>query len=202
MPYTPKYTTLKSLMFKAANRLKINDETDTNIFTSTSIATQKIDDELVLSIIEEEENFLDHYLSLVYVMPLVNTHPILRKCIDGLVIGELLEIFYPYAGLDANLQQQNSMKVESLQIIRSITYSLNVHIPGMPLQASPLDRFHIQPIKLLGEVYKTTGIEEDEIPMYRSTFTGKKTQAEEEIENNCFDIEDIYKNVGTQIFIK
>lgn len=191
MPYTLKYTTLQSLQNKANNRLKILNATGTSIFNSTSVATQPVDEELLLGVAEEEEAYLDSFLQYVYALPLQNQHPILRKCVDGLVIAELLELFYAYAGMENNQQGQNSLKTEAYRIIRGLTFGINLPIPlqdfGMTQPHNM--NFDVTPIKLPGEVYRLDDTFENTIPTFRGTLVDVRTNPKEERDNNCFDVD-------------
>lgn len=192
--YELKYTTLKSLQYKAANRLKILDESNDSIFTQTSVATQPVDTEMLLSIAEEKESYLDYYLDFVYETPLKsNDHSPLRTIVDNLVIAELLEIFYPYVGMDGNITQQNGLIRDAYLLLRGLTYNLNINIPlGENLYAQTRENMRLVPIKLKGEVFKLTNLDDDSIPTPAPIITDVKTACV--VETNPFDIEDYYKN--------
>lgn len=195
MTYELKYTTLKSLQYKAGNRLKILDEFNDSIFTATSVATQKVDLDMLLSIAEEKENYLDYYLDYVYITPLKNNnHPPLRTIIDNLILADLLEIFYPYIGVDGSLTQQNGLIRDAYLLLRGLTYNLNINIPlGENLYAQSRENLRLIPIKLKGETFRTDRINDTNIPEYSGIITDVKTATQTSDTSNRFDIEQRYR---------
>jgi len=195
MTYELKYTTLKSLQYKACNRLKILDEFNDSIFTATSVATQKVDLDMLLSIAEEKENYLDYYLDYVYITPLKsNSHPPLRTIVDNLILADLLEIFYPYIGVDGNLTQQNGLIRDAYLLLRGLTYNLNINIPlGENLYAQSRENMRLIPIKLKGETFRTDRIDDTNIPEYSGIITDVKTATKLTNTSNRFDIEQHYR---------
>jgi hypothetical protein len=196
MTYEIKYTTLKSLQYKAGNRLKILDEFNDSIFTATSVATQKVDTDMLLSIAEEKEAYLDYYLDYVYITPLVsNNHPPLRTIIDNLIVAELLEVFYPYIGVDGSLTQQNGLIRDAYLLLRGLTYNLNINIPlGENLYAQSRENMRLIPVKLKGEVFRTDRIDDTNIPEYAGIVTDVKTNTQVTDTSNRFDIEHRYRH--------
>ena len=196
MTYELKYTTLKSLQYKAGNRLKILDEYNDSIFTATSVATQKVDEDMLLSIAEEKEAYLDYYLDYVYITPLVsNNHPPLRTIVDNLIVAELLEAFYPYIGVDGSLTQQNGLIRDAYLLLRGLTYNININIPlGENLYAQSRENLRLIPVKLKGEVFRTNHLEDSNIPEYAGIITDVKTATQVNDTSNRFDIECRYRH--------
>jgi hypothetical protein len=201
MSYTPKYTTLENISLKLNNRLKIEDPASNYAYEENALATQTVPPQLVENVIQEQEDFLDQYLALVYELPLVNTHLILRQCVDCLVISELLELFYPYTGMNNSGNNNAQLKVKGLNIIQALTHNINVFIP-YPGSGGvyPKEGFKIRPLILEGENLRLSAPIEM-IPENCNTITGNfvettKTTVGEGKEIQ-FDIEDQYKSTNS-----
>ena len=129
MPYTPKYTTTEKVGRKLKGRLSLQD---TEIFDTT----QSVDEFLLLDILEEQEYTLDLTLRQVYILPLRNSHPILRRIVDNLCVSELLSIHFlgqPY-GAGSDFSGLGAMaKQAAYQDINMLTIGLNISLPSQPI---------------------------------------------------------------------
>lgn len=154
--YKYQYTTTNSIMRKLRSRLRIT-QGGSNIYNTTNWINLGVDEDLVHQIILEQEDFLNMYLQMVYTLPLKNTHYILTKCIDGLVISELMKI-HSTSGAETSDPSGygGGLKQDSLNIIKSLTYDLNVAIPGLPPE--PKDRINTHTLILPGEDLLTSKI--------------------------------------------
>lgn len=85
--YSPIYTTLTAIQLRMQGRGNLN--LSNNPSSVASVGASKFDNRLVLSVIEETESWMDTFLSNLYVMPLLNRHPILHSIATKLVCGEL-----------------------------------------------------------------------------------------------------------------
>jgi hypothetical protein len=185
MSYTPRYTSLSSLMRKAYSRLKINDENGSFAYPETSINTNAVDENLVLDLIEENEDLLNSYLSQVYILPLQNKHTILKKCIDSLVLSDLMNVYFVPGGFGQSNDNGFAVtsRVEGLNIIRALTYNLNLYIPGIPSEQE--FRNKIQALILPNETQRKGY--RPSIAINSSTFVGnlpwKRSAAQEEVDD-------------------
>ncbi len=176
MTYIPLYTNFDSISRKLHSRLKVLNTNNT--FSYNSIASVEVDNNLVLDIIEENENLLNSYLGLVYVLPLNNVHPILKKCIDNLVIADLLLIYFSTTGMTDSQDVSGyglGSKQEGLQIIKCLTYDLNIMIPG--LDGNDKGNLKTSSIILPNETFITTYV--NSIPTNQSIYIGKLNNNDE-----------------------
>lgn len=189
MTYNPLYTTLDSISRKLQSRLKVLNTSNT--FSYNSIASVEVNNDLVLDLIEENESFLNSYLSLIYQLPLQNIHALLKKCIDNLVIADLILIYFNTTGINDN--QDNSgyglgSKQEGLQIIKCLTYDLNIVIPG--LEGSEKGNQKTNSIILQGENFRNNYV--NNIPVNQGIFVGKTKLWENKEDIIEFGIKDLY----------
>jgi hypothetical protein len=137
-----KYANLPRLKRKLKARLNISD-TDNNdsqnslneLYPSEPLGIT-VDPDLVNDVIEEQENFLDLILGQIYVLPLVNSHPILADIITDLVISELMQVHFLGMGF-GNINSgdisgtANNSKQDAYFKINMLTAGLNIFIPGV-----------------------------------------------------------------------
>lgn len=150
-----KYANLDKITRKLRVRLKITQGGLPSIYNTEQLAKIAVDEDLVNDIIIEVEDYVDSYLSLIYKLPLRNRHVILEKCVEGLVIAELLEV-HSFSGSEANDPSGFGLKnkQESLAIIKALTFSLNIPIPG--LMETSKDRYHTVSLILPNEEFVTS----------------------------------------------
>ncbi len=153
--YVPKYTNIESVARKLRARLKIAaSNTIPNNYAPQNLAKTEVDHDLLVDVIQEGESELDEYLSVVYVLPLINEHPILKKCVDSLIMADLMQYHFTVAGY-AQSQDISGFgvnnKQEAYQIIRALTHGYNMAIPTIGpeyIRQNP-----VQPIRLTGEQF-------------------------------------------------
>lgn len=153
--YVPKYTKTENIALKLRARLKIAAQnTVPNQFVSQNLAKTEVDNNLIIITIEENEAYLDEYLGMVYVLPLQKEHAILRKCVDSLIMADLMQYHFTIAGY-AESQDISGFgvtnKQEAYQIIRSLTWGYNAAIPTIGpeyIRQNP-----VAPIVLEGEAF-------------------------------------------------
>lgn len=156
--YVPKYTTIDSISRKLRARLRIaSSNTVPNNLAKENLAKTQVDHELLIDVIEEGEAELDEYLALVYVLPLQNQHPILRKCVDSLIMADLMQYHFTVAGYGQSQDISGfgvNNKQEAYLIIRALTHGYNTAIPTIGpeyIRQNP-----VQPIILEGEQFLST----------------------------------------------
>lgn len=156
--YSPKYVDISSIQRKLKYRLKINflgtNEIPNPFNQYNDILQNSVDNELLLDLIQEAEAEVDNYLSLVYVLPLINKHPIVSNCVESFVFADLMQIHFSSAVFPENnditgfgLANRNN----AYQIIKSLTYSLNLTLPGIQNESSTNPYVYNQAIVLPGE---------------------------------------------------
>lgn len=160
MPYTPKYTTVNNIRLKLASRLNIistpvpDDEFYPGI--NTRPAQSIVDSNLLELVLEEKESFLDMILDQIYVLPLRNSHPILREIVDNWVIAELMKIYYQGVGL-SNVSNEignlaNDLLARANYLVGTLCAGRDVFLPINHPNDNPVKR--PLPFILKGEIQK------------------------------------------------
>ena len=152
--YQPKYTSIDTISRKLRARLRINNTDLPDQYARMNLAKTPVDEELIREVIEEAEEYLDQYLCVIYRVPLQNAHPILRRCIDALVIADLMEYHFNITAYSESTDPSGfgvRNRNEAYQIIRSLTFGYNIPIPTVG--AEVVQRVPVQPFRLKGEVF-------------------------------------------------
>lgn len=134
-----KYTTLTRLQKKLQFRLGI--DTTPNLYPSepfpgitASVTQQNVDPELLEMIIEEKEAFLDALLRQMYKMPLKNSHVILSEIVEGLVIADVMRVYFQGIGMASIAADVSTMSVElkgqSYYLLGALTAGRNLYLPN------------------------------------------------------------------------
>lgn len=149
--YEIKYTTISSIQRRLRSRLKVDFFSIPSPYINQEIATKSIDDEVILDVIEDNENYLDNFLSLVYILPLINKHRILQTCVDSLVIADLMSIHFSNFSENADGSKYGiGNRNQAIQIIKQLTFGLNVSL-DIPNESSTNPYVYNQAIILPGE---------------------------------------------------
>lgn len=154
--YVPKYTSVDAIARKLNYRLKIASSQTTlpNQFNSQSLAKTAVENELLFDVIQENEETLDEYLGIVYVLPLQKRHAILKRCVDSLCMADLMQYHFTIAGYSESQDISGfgvANRQEAYQIIRALTHGYNTAIPMIGpeyIRQNP-----VQPIRLAGEQF-------------------------------------------------
>lgn len=136
MPYTPRYTTINRIKLKLKFRLGVNEDAVSEPFPgiTESITQQTVDPDLLLMVIEEKEAFLDSILRQVYELPLLNEHTILSEIVEGLVIADIMRVYFQGMGM-ANIAADVSamsgdLKGHAYYLIGTLTSGRNLYLPN------------------------------------------------------------------------
>lgn len=153
--YTCRYTNIESIRRRLRSRLKIDFLGIPSPYSNQEIATKSIDDDTILDVIEDNESYLDNFLSLVYLLPLQNKHRILQTAVDSLVIADLMSIHFS----NFNENTDNSKygignRNQAIQIIKQLTYGLNISL-DIPNESGSNPYVYNQAIILPGETLVT-----------------------------------------------
>lgn len=149
--YQPIYTNLSSIQRRLRSRLKVDFLGIPNPYSNQEIATKSIDDETILDVIEDNESYLDNFLSLVYVLPLLNKHRILQTCVDSLVIADLMSIHFTNFSENTDGSKYGvGNRNQAIQIIKQLTFGLNVSL-DLPNEGGTNPYVYNQAIMLPGE---------------------------------------------------
>jgi len=159
MTYTPIYCNKESIGRKLKARLNIKPSQYQSAPYS-SLPSNEVDDVLVDEVIEQQEEFLNLILNQIYELPLINNHSILTTIVDDLVIAELLRIHFIGTGM-AQLGgdvagTSTDTKLHAYSLLAMLTTGHNIYIPGMPLVATNVGVAQPQPIRLTGEVNRSS----------------------------------------------
>lgn len=175
--YIPKYANQEGIQRKLRGRLNIRLDEEVPSPYEISVPSLSIDKDLFYEIIEQKEYFLDLILNQIYQLPLINSHPILREIVEGLVISELIKVHYQgqsIPSLGADLSGINlETKTHSYNLIQMITAGHNIYVPGVPPVQNIPGVVVPQPIRLLGERPRVVGDEDTITRLY--TFVGRRS---------------------------
>lgn len=154
--YQIKYTSIDSIRRRLRSRLKIDFFNIPNPYTNQEIATKSIDDEVILDVVEDAEAYLDNFLSLVYILPLLNKHRILQTCVDSLVIADLMSIHFTNFSENTDGSKYGvGNRNQAIQIIKQLTFGLNITL-DLPNESGTNPYVYNQAIMLPGESLVTS----------------------------------------------
>ena len=149
--YSPLYTNVESIQRRLRSRLKVEFLGFPSPYSNQEIATKSLDDDLLLDVIEENEAYLDYYLSLVYVLPLINKHRILQTAVDSLVIADLMSIHFSNFSENTDGSKYGvGNRNQAIQIIKQLTFGLNISL-DLPNESGSNPYVYNQAIILPGE---------------------------------------------------
>ena len=149
--YTCRYTNVDSIRRRLRSRLKIDFLGLPNPYQNQEIATKSIDDEVILDVLEDAESYLDNFLSLVYVLPLINKHRILQTAVDSLVIADLMSIHFSNFSENTDGSKYGvGNRNQAIQIIKQLTFGLNISL-DLPNESGSNPYVYNQAIILPGE---------------------------------------------------
>jgi phage gp36-like protein len=154
--YQIKYTSIDSIRRRLRSRLKVDFLGIPSPYTNQEIATKSIDDETILDVIEDNEAYLDYFLSLVYVLPLLHKHRILQTCVDSLVIADLMSIHFTNFSENTDGSKYGvGNRNQAIQIIKQLTFGLNISL-DLPNESSTNPYVYNQAIILPNETLVTS----------------------------------------------
>lgn len=151
---TLKYINIDNLTRKLKGRLSLVEDDNAPIYGGTT-PEQRVDIDLVYTIAEQKENFLDLILDQIYNMPLRNRHPIIEDIIESLALSELIRIHFQGAGfasLGIDLSGAGAdTRNHANNLIAMLTTGFNLFIPGVPTPTEYSGQPHSRRIVLRGE---------------------------------------------------
>lgn len=154
--YTCRYTNIESIRRRLRSRLKIDFLGIPSPYSNQEIATKSLDDETLIDVIEDNEAYLDNFLSLVYVLPLINKHRILQTCVDSLVIADLMSIHFTNFSENTDGSKYGvGNRNQAIQIIKQLTFGLNITL-DLPNESATNPYVYNQAIILPGETLVTS----------------------------------------------
>lgn len=154
--YTPVYTNISSIQRRLRSRLKIDFFNIPSPFANQEIASKAVDDLTILDVIEDNEEYLNNFLSLVYVLPLVNKHRILQTAVDSLVIADLMSIHFSNFSENTDGSKYGvGNRNQAIQIIKQLTFGLNISL-DLPNESGSNPYVYNQAIILPGETLITS----------------------------------------------
>ena len=149
--YTPIYTAIENIQRRLRSRLKVDFFSIPSPYTNQEIATKAVDDDTILMVIEDAEAYLDNFLSLVYVLPLINKHRILQTAVDSLVIADLMSIHFSNFSENTDGSKYGvGNRNQAIQIIKQLTFGLNISL-DLPNESGSNPYVYNQAIILPGE---------------------------------------------------
>jgi len=127
-----KYTTLHSLTIRLAPRLKVVEvPTVTGHSPITGIASSTIGSEIIEMIANSSEEFIDLYLSMIYVMPLQHEHAFVRGIAEKLIISETLLTYFPSSGeSESNRSYPQTLRQTALDDLQCLVEGTGIFVPG------------------------------------------------------------------------
>ena len=154
--YQIKYTSVESIQRRLRSRLKIDFFSIPSPYSNQEIVSKSIDDSTILDVIEDCESYLDNFLSLVYVLPLLNKHRILQTAVDSLVIADLMSIHFSNFSENTDGSKYGvGNRNQAIQIIKQLTFGLNISL-DLPNESGSNPYVYNQAIILPGEVLITS----------------------------------------------
>lgn len=154
--YEIQYTSIESIRRRLRSRLKIDFLGIPSPYQNQEIATKSIEDSTILDVIEDNESYLDNFLSLVYVLPLINKHRILQTCVDSLVIADLMSIHFSNFNENTDSSKYGiGNRNQAIQIIKQLTFGLNITL-DLPNESGTNPYVYNQAIILPGETLVTS----------------------------------------------
>lgn len=155
---TLKYINLDNLTRKLKGRLAVVEDEAFPIY-GDNLPQQKVDIDLVFTIAEQKENFVDLILDQLYVLPLKNKHPVVEDIVESLALSELIRIHFQGAGfaslgLDLSGAGQDTRQ-HANNLLGMLTAGYNVFIPGVPTPTVMSGSPHSRRIVLRGETLRT-----------------------------------------------
>lgn len=153
-----KYIDADSLTRRLRGRLNLVEDESAPVY-GDQLPQQKVDIELVYSIAEEKENFIDLILAQIYVMPLINKHPIIKDIAESLALSELIRIHFQGAGfaslgIDLSGAGQDTRNHANV-LLGMLTAGYNIFIPSVPTPTQQSGAPHSRRIVLPGEKLRT-----------------------------------------------
>jgi hypothetical protein len=127
------YTTLDSLTIRLAPRLKVVSVPTPSggISPITGITTSTIGSEIILSLIDSTQGFMDLYLSMIYEMPLINNHAFIKNIAERLIISETLMTYFPGKGeTDQSESHSGSLRAMALNDFQCLFEGTGIFVPG------------------------------------------------------------------------
>jgi len=154
--YISRYTNIEAIRRRLKSRLKVDFLGIPDPYQNQQIATQAIDDLTLLDVIEDAEDYLDSFLSLVYVLPLINTHHILKTAVNSLVVADLMSIHFSNFSENADGSKYgNGNRNQAIQIIKQLTFGLNISL-DIPNESGSSPYVYNQAIILPNETLLTS----------------------------------------------
>lgn len=153
------YTTIQNIAKRLSSRIRVIDSP--SIQGIQGITSSTIGTELLTLIIDSTEEFVNLYLGMIYVMPLVNNHPFLTSIVDRLVVAETLTTYFPSTG-ESNQPESypQVLRANALSDFQCLFDGTGIYVPGVDSIANQREndeRAIIQKVKtviLNGETLK------------------------------------------------
>jgi hypothetical protein len=170
-----KYTTIEIIAKKLEGRLRFNLESSTS--PVNAIGSKVVDRQLVEEIIAPEvEEYVDMVIGQVYQLPLINEHFVIRDIATSLILDRITQIHFQgqpgQEAVDISLFAANN-KNHALSLLQAITAGHNIYFGNTPPSQTIPGAITPQPIVLVGEKARTTGLP-DTITRNQTVIGGRK----------------------------
>lgn len=125
-----KYGKLENIISRLSGRITVlnTEYTDMIGVTGTSIGYK------VITVIGEAvEEFMDMYLGMVYIMPLINEHPFLSSIAEKLIVAETYLTYFP-TSLESNANTDSfssNIRMQALNDFQCLFNGLGIFVPGV-----------------------------------------------------------------------
>lgn len=124
-----KYASIDNIAKRLSSRIKVIQNPASPILgmTGTSIGTELI--ELTAEALEE---FIDCYLSMVYIMPLRHRHPYLNAIVEKLIVADVYALYFPSQTEtpEAGESFPNVLRQQAINEFQGLFDGLGIFIPG------------------------------------------------------------------------
>ncbi|MGL5923676.1 hypothetical protein [Chroococcidiopsis sp.] len=123
-----RYARIDAITRKLAGRITVVDITDSGI---TGVTETRIGTDLIRILAEEQEEFIDIYLSMIYELPLKQEHSFLSGIVEKLIISEVYLTYFPTVSesTDSTDTFGSIMRMQALNSFQSLFNGLGIFIP-------------------------------------------------------------------------
>jgi hypothetical protein len=124
-----KYAKIDTITKRLAGRITVVDIVDQGI---TGITSTQIGTDLIYVVGESVEEFIDMYLTMIYEMPLKNSHSFIQSIADKLIISEVYSTYFP-TQLETNDNTgsfSSILRLQALNDFQCLFEGLGIYVPG------------------------------------------------------------------------
>lgn len=132
-----KYARIDSITRRLAGRITVVDLTDYGI---TGVTGTQIGTDIIEIIGEEQEDFVDKYLAMIYELPLINDHAFLRGIVERLIISDVMYTYFPTTAESTENTDSFAgiMRQQALNNLQCLFNGLGIFVSGSNAEANQI----------------------------------------------------------------